>query len=441
MIFKCSHLLKIAVFFILTSICACGDDYSNGEMEENYNKEMNIIIIEDSVDHSPVISETEYNKVEPIIRENNESFALKKIRDLSFDENVIFSPFNITLTYSMMMNGANKEEYEGIRDYINSTDDIDTEYFNTYYERSIETLNESSPKVDNAEVAISNKIWVREKTSIYRSFISVINKYRSQIEGVDFESDSYKIDDEITSESSFGPSAIKNESWNNVNSIITNSMRFNMQWYRKYNIYKNEDFISGTDTIKCRKFGFQGYAFAYDSFYKIVELPYNDSNYSMFVVYTPFTDLRHYNTINDIIAQGGLTKCIENMQICYLDFKMPIFELKSVLPFSTIEENDTLVDGLKFYSNISNVIFELDDIYQVCSINVTEAGTSVKSFVHNDNVLNPDDFSNLGSVTLPPKPDRPLEVNVDKPFWFFIRNNELGCILYCGYVKTINNQY
>ena len=133
MTFKCSHLLKIAVFFILTSICACGDDYSNGEMEENYNKEMNIIIIEDSVDNSPVISETEYKKVEPIIRENNESFALKKIRDLSYDENVIFSPFNITLTYSMMMNGANKEEYEGIRDYINSTDDIDTEYFNILF--------------------------------------------------------------------------------------------------------------------------------------------------------------------------------------------------------------------------------------------------------------------------------------------------------------------
>ena len=182
--------------------------------------------------------------------------------------------------------------------------------------------------------------------------------------------------------------------------------------------------------IKTKIGGFGKFYYVDFGYYSITEIPYIDENYSMFLIYTPFEDDRYLNVLNDIISRGGIDKCINKMEQTYLDLKFPTFSVENNI--SLIENNKSF---LKFYSKVSpNEQFILNEISQVCALKVDENGTTAK-VITGDTVTDIKDLLVLGATSLP----KFIEVDIDGPFWFLVRNNKLKTILFSGSIKYNGN--
>lgn len=407
----------------------------------------NLYIIENDTAYYSTSIDYNYDNVDYQICKGNEKFAINALRDIANVENgnSVFSPYAMSLTYSMMINGSSKEEEKEARDYLGIDEQINTADNNEYYQKTIHEINKeecvnkdsksstsgliSSPLSSKDIVYFSNKIWINKQIPIKRSFISSINQYAMGASGVNFDSNEGEINAEMVNYSDNNNASIKfGPDKGGINSIVTSSMRFNMRWNYKYDIFKSEQFYNNrTEVVECEKFGFEGVGLVYDNQYYIVELPYRDSDYSMYVIYSPNQNDNYGKVLLDINNQGGLSSVIGKMKEVEVYFKMPSFTIESSFPL--IKSSNSKCP--KSFSNVSDQAFTLDNVYQTCSITVDNRGTSAMF-----------DISDV-ETTLPPlrnpntPPDDVTRIDVNSPFMFVIRNNKLATILFSGYVSKL----
>lgn len=427
-----NKLIPFLFVSIFLSVCSCEDkkviENSNKNEETTfrtyYDSELNINILEDDTTYYSQVNDNNFNNYDHQISRQNELFAIKELDKMSYFGNCVFSPYNISLSYSIMANVADNEVQKELMDYLNTDSNISNKITNDYYRKTINTMT-----VENAgnDMSFKNKIWVKGHSEIKRSFLSLLNYYNTDIKGIDFYYDKDKVTSEVMAHSNNKNASIIYDDYAGINSIVTNSIFFNKKWKHNYKCFYNEKFFNGTDSITCKKFGLDGIANIYDSFYYIIELPYVDDDYSMYVIYTGFTDIRFSNVLNDINNHGGISNIIKNMTPSYVNFRMPEFSIDNSSPYKASRDYQLGVT----LSNISNNPFTINDIYQVCSVKVNCDGTLAEVFNPIETIIPP--FTNS---PFPPQQDYVI-IDIDQPFWFVIRNNKLATILFAGYVSRI----
>lgn len=431
--------------FILFFACDSTDKEKNNELVPmvKFDPRYNLYIIENDTTYYSTRIDYNYDNVDYQICKGNEKFAIKELKNMVIgkDENCVFSPFGLSLTYSMMINGSSSNEEKEARDFLGIDEHISTTDNNYFYRKTIHEINKDTcanmdsqgntsglipGSLSRDYIQFTNKIWIDKTVQIKRSFISSVNQYAMGVHGIDFVSEQSNINSEIANSSDNKNASIVIDSDNSIiNSIVTNSIRFNKWWKYKYEKYDAEYFMNnGTKAIECKKFGFKGNAWVYDNIYYIVELPYWDSDYSMFVIYSPDQNVGYSNVLSDINDQGGLSAVVSKMKEMQVSFKMPSFTIDYSSPLG-ISDNEKCP---KSFSNVSGNGFSLDKIYQVCSVKVDSRGTSAEV-----------DYS----TSLPPlynpntSQDNSPCIDVNSPFMFVIRNNKLATILFSGYVSKL----
>lgn len=424
------------ILFILSS-CEEGSTYLYSDRIDisEYNSEYKINIVNNDTTSYSGITDDNLSNTDLIIAESFEHFAVERLNQLTqkINESFVFSPLNLSLTISLM-NDANKEEdRKEINNYLKLPDKYSNTNSNEYNRKIIKNIEKELDGNDN-EIKISNKIWVKKNCNIYRSFLSTLNSYNAKIEGVEFnyDSDRNQINSYIQDNSNLNNSSLSTEFDDNMNSLFTNSIRFSLQWKDKLYTYNDTlQYYSGgipVSVITTKIGGFGKFNYADFGYYSITEIPYTDENYSMFLIYTPFADDRYSNVLNDIISCGGIDKCINKMEQTYLYLKFPTFSVENTI--SLIENNNSF---LKCYSKVSpNEQFILNEISQVCALKVDKNGTTAK-VITDDTVTDIKDLSIKGSTQLP----KFIEVDIDGPFWFIIRNKKLKSILFAGCIKEL----
>lgn len=90
---------------------------------------------------------------------------------------------------------------------------------------------------------------------------------------------------------------------------------------------------------------------------------------------------------------------------------------------------------LKCYSKVSPEQFILNEIYQVCQIDVDKNGTSVEVQTQTQTDKRPVTKPSIKPGT--GETPQPIILDVDRPFWFIIRNDKLKNTLFAGQVRTI----
>ena len=418
-------VICLCFLFVFSS---CDGEDSFLEITE-YSSEYNISIINNDTVAYPVIADNKLSEEDYKIAKVFENFAMQKLDEYSADlkNNFVFSPFNASLTFSLMNNATNEKEQKVINKYLGLNDSHTVDKANNYNRKVISKIQKDLDSKGN-ECRISNKIWVKNDSKIYRSFVATINSYNAKIEGIDFQLETYKIANYVQNNSNYNDASLPSVNEEKMTAMFSNSIRFSMKWASKLDTYVNETFINRTGAeVPCEKVGDYGrFNYIDCGYYNITELPYSDSNFSMFLIHTPFSDLRYYNTINNIMATGGLDECIQQMKMTNLALKFPKFSIENTM--SLIEKDKSF---LKCYSMVSPNSFYLNSVFQFCKIEVDEQGTSATAKV----ILPP-------TTTFPPKGNPNVEVeyldnDIDSPFWFIIRNNKLKSILFAGCIKEL----
>ena len=440
----------VSCFLFLLVVCSCSDKNNmddtipeaneDNELLSHFDNDKNINVIDnDTAYYSPVI-DFSYSDYDYQISKKNEMFAIRELYNCSFGENFVFSPYNISLTYSIMINAADENVEQMLKDYMGIDDGISNEINSAYYQKTIGLLNGNSYSTDKKymfqngsfvsvdKLHITNKLWVKEHSYINKSFVSVLKRFSTDIKGVNFLLDNNEINSEAIEYSDNENASIDYSDYSSINSIMTNSIIFSQKWKDHYDRFYKQSFANmDKDSVRCTKFGFNGDANLYScGFYYVIELPYKDEDYSMFVIYPCFTDMRFDNVLLDINNKGGLSYIIGDMKTTLVDFRMPEFCIKKSSPYTGGQKFDL---GLSL-SNVSNNAFCLNNVYQICSVKVDCDGTSAIASVP----FPP------GATETPPDPslpEKPVELDVDRPFWFVIRNNKLSMIIFAGFVSNI----
>ncbi|XP_075984933.1 uncharacterized protein LOC142982357 [Anticarsia gemmatalis] len=341
--------------------------------------------------------------------------------------NVMVSPASIKSTLAMILEGADGATAAEIKSALRvspAKDDFRHE-LNTFL-RALEA-NSSNVFVSNA-----NALFVSNKLKLKKDYETVVqNVYLSEIGQLDFKntkSSAETINTWVDKKTKgLIPSIIEEAHLNpTTEMVITNALYFKAPWkhgfsvrythtdcfYREPGVCKNVAMMDLQAELK--------YAFVNNLRAHALELPYQGDRYSMILLVPQDRDAG-VALIRDL-PFIGLPQITDLMDATDVVLTMPKFD---------VEYNENLVEALKhlritsLFSQSSNLsgIFDygdsahLNSIYHSVHMKVDEVGTVAAAAT--------------GSLVVP-LINNQVQLRVDRPFLFFIRDNKLGITLFEG---------
>jgi len=211
--------------------------------------------------------------------------------------------------------------------------------------------------------------------------------------------------------------------------FIINALYFNQVWKYEFDetLTELKDFyVSANESIQTEmmRTGGDMQYYMHDKFQSI-EIPYKDEHYSMQILLPNYN-----NTIEDIEEELSLdnwNSWQEQAELKEITLSLPKFKLayKNKL-------NDELIDmGLDIpftsaadFSGISNANLKISTVLQKTYIDVNEKGTEAAA------------VTSIGIVVTSVDPNAPININVNKPFLFFIKDNTSGTIAFMGKIEN-----
>ncbi len=358
----------------------------------------------------------------------NTEFAVKMLKAILADEeekNIFFSPISISVALSMTMNGADEENHEEMSKALEfsgmTQKDINKNFFDL-----IESLNYCD---NDAELSLANSIWIVPdyNNCISEPFTEVLEKYYQS--GV-FEADYPDSINNWVKEKTKGKiEKVIDEFPDLLVMYLINAIYFRGSWaipFKKedtmpLDFFKKDGSIVSADMMKIEKRG--EYTLFTDQYLKGIRLPYGRDKIA-FYAFTGRIDrsideylnkltapyLNHVlNSFNKLIIDGIF---IPKFRI---DYEKDLMET-----FKSFGMKKAFCGGFKNMNNNKCIGFNpyISAIKHKSFIDVTEEGTEAAAVtvVETSNESGPEFFS------------------LNRPFFFLIRDDRNGTILFMGKV-------
>ena len=378
----------------------------------------------------------------------NSAFAFDLYRTLAArDGNLFYSPYSISLAIGMTYAGARGETERQMADTLRILLPQDTLHstFNAL-DREIASGGKS-PRLGEEEafrLNIANAVWGQEDHGFLEEFLNILSEsYGAGVRPVDFrgspEESRVTINDWVA-ESTEGritdllPPDIINEM---TRMVLTNAIYFNARWQHAFEDRRTRPeafhLLDGSSIDVPMMNTTDEFGYARGEGYQVVDLPYVGGELSMTLMLPDRGRFREFEGRLDAAFVGRIIEGIKERQV---DLKMPRFEFESqfrlsetlkrmgmVNPFDPATAEFSGMDGKSCLAGDVLCLF-IRDIVHKAFVSVDEEGTEAAAAT---GVV-----SQLTSV----KPE-PIEVTVDMPFIFLIRDQGTGAILFVGRVQEI----
>jgi serpin B len=342
-------------------------------------------------------------------------------------ENIVASPFSLSMALAMVWNGAGGETKREIQAALGLGSCPEAEV-NAYFKKLHDALLKTDP---STTLAIANSIWTKAGFPVRQSFYDV-NKtwYNAEAQALDF----------------LAPSAVTTiNKWcaDNTNELIKeiiseispetvmfliNAVYFNGTWSNKFDAKQTskQPFTKEDGTTVTVDMMFQRHTVGYhaDEHLALTSLSYGNGAFSMlFALPNPSV------TFDAMLAQLAQPDYFEQSVRAALE---PHAEVKLFIPKFKVEHAATLNETLQSmgmlrafgsgadFSGISEVSLMISKVLQKAYIDVNEKGTEAAAVT----VISIDATS--------AGPTETLTFRADRPFLFAIRENSTGAILFIG---------
>jgi len=384
----------------------------------------------DNLPDEPVPIELTATQLELIESDNTFGFdifslVMQKNTDV---ENVMISPLSISYALSMTLNGANGVTRDSMMKALRYYN-IDIEDINNSYKDLTDKLIEVDERV---LMEIANSIWIEEKLRVKQAFIEALKEY-FDAEAYDFsvtDPDIVDVINEWIEDHTHGKikDMIK-ELPADVAMLLINAIYFNGKWKYEFEEENTSDmpfYPEGGSQVDVPMMNQEITAKinATEEFI-LLELPYGQGNYVMDVI---LPDNGYTTTdIIPLLNSDDWNTWIEGMYNEDIDLYMPRFKYE----FKT-ELKDVLTSmgmGLAFtpfaadFSNISEQDLFISKVLHQTFIETNEEGTEAAA-------------ATVVIMELTSIPSGPLEIRLDKPFIYIIRETSTNSIVFMG--KTGN---
>jgi serpin B len=369
------------------------------------------------------------NEVQMVAENNNFAvdFFTTLYNDVKDDkENIIVSPFSLSIALAMVWNGAENETKQAIQEAMGMGSYPQSEV-NSYFNKLVEAFLSTDP---STKLAIANSIWTGSGFPVHQSFYDINKKwYKAEVKEVDFSlPETLVAINKWCSDNTKGliPKIFEKIPEQTVMCLI-NALYFKGIWAEKFDVSntKKMTFYKEDGSNLMIDMMYQNSKFKYYSdndYFSSAILPYGNGAFSM-VITLPNENVSFDAVFAELKNQPDYFKRALNSFKVDMDLYLPKFKIEYDEILNEVLKQ--LGMGLAFnseladFSGISNIGTFISQVFQKTYIDVNEQGTEAAAVT----VIR-GEFTSSGKVTF----------RVDRPFLFSIMENSTGTVLFMGKV-------
>lgn len=391
----------------------------------------------------PATAEEKAQDLQILAADNNE-FALDLFREIvnveetkSQRKNIFFSPYSVSSALAMTYAGAKGETAEQMEEALR---------FYLCPEKLHESFSEFDTMLDavqekgNVELSIANSIWPQEGFDLKDNYVKLLKRhydisvtpvnYSSAVEAARRRINSWV--EEKTKE------RIKDLIGKKVLTpltrlVLVNAIYFKGVWlhpFEEENTREAPFYLNGGETVDV-SIMYQEERLKYGVFEGIqaLELPYDGENLSMMIM------LPEKNGNVDELAKSLSTERFEKIERLMETRKVQVFLPRFELNWGTESLKDELIElgmaepfeaGVADFSGIAGDPGDVNisDVLHKAFVKVNEEGTEAAA------------ATAVIVVTRSATPEEVVVFRADRPFLFFIKDNNTGAILFAGQCRN-----
>ncbi len=371
--------------------------------------------------------------------EGNSAFAFDLYRHLHEEEgNLFYSPHSISVALAMTYAGAGGETAQQMADtlrFLLEEEDLHAAF--NWLDRELAARGEGAAgkEGEGFSLNIVNAIWGQKDYEFLESFLDVLaENYGAGLRILDFieetEESRLAINQWVSDETGDRiEDLIPRDAIDEMTRLVlTNAIYFDAAWkhpFEKRNTSDGPFYLLDGDqvTVPMMK-QTESLGHASGQGYQAVELQYDGAELSMVIL---LPDSGRFETFEAQLDAQLVASIIDDIQPTRVALTMPRFEFESDFNLKTTLQAMGMTDAFIWNTaDLSGMTGErelfISDVVHKAFVSVDEEGTEAAAATA---VI-------IAPTAMPPVPD--VEVTIDRPFIFLIRDIDTGAILFVGRV-------
>ncbi|TAA73319.1 serpin family protein [Planococcus salinarum] len=405
---------------LLTGTAGCGTGQDEADTDKTGAPTMKI------ADHVE-FGETDYE----LIAEANNVLGMKLLQDLSAREegNIFVSPTSLYMALAMVYNGADGATKDEIAQVLEA-EGLSAEEMNR---ANVSLVTKLASDSEDIELNIANSIWVKEGYTFRESFTeSSQDYYNAKIETIDITdpASADAINDWVSDATNDKIKEMASKPLpGNLVTMLLNAIYFNGAWQYPFSEEATEErpfHLSDGSTVQVPLMALQAeLSYLETENFQAVSLPYGEGEMNMHVFLPAETS--SLDEFKEAMTEEEWADWLSRFEMKQGMVMLPKFELEYEKVLNDTLKDlgmETAFDGVDL-SNMfesSGGLF-ISEVKQKSFINVSEEGTEAAAAT-----------SVAVGESAPAEP--PFELNVNRPFFFAITDEETGVILFMGSIEN-----
>jgi len=369
--------------------------------------------------------------------DGNTAFTFDLYQALSEkDGNLFYSPYSISLALAMTYAGARGETERQMADtlhFILTQNHLHPAFNALDLELASRGEGAEGKDKEGFRLNIVNAIWGQEDYKFLSEFLDILaENYGAGLRLLDFinapEESRITINNWIADQTEgriedLIPQGVIDAL---TRLVLTNAIYFNAAWLNPFDEDTTKDgtfhLLDGSKVIVPMMRQTESLGYAEGEGYQAVELPYDGRELSM-VILLPNTG--RFEDFEKSLDADHVGSIIQDLEYTYVALTMPRFEFESEFNLGDMLAAMGMPIAFSAAADFSAMTGSRDlfiaEVLHKAFVSVDEAGTEAAA-------------ATAVVMKLTAMPDEPVEVTVDRPFVFLIRDIETGAILFVGRV-------
>jgi len=367
----------------------------------------------------------------------NSEFAFDLYQTLRVEDgNLFYSPYSISLALAMTYSGARGETAQQMANtlhFLLSQDHLHPAFNSLDIELGERGEGAEGKDDEGFRLNIVNAIWGQEDYQFLTTFLDLLaENYGAGLRTLDFvhaPEESRTIINNWVGDQTEGriedliPQGVISAL---TRLVLTNAIYFNAAWQYPFSEDTTGDgpfyLLDGGEVTVPMMRQTESFGYAEGDVYQAVELPYDGRELSM-IILLPQTG--QFETFEETLDAGQVEAIVNGMETRPVSLTMPKFEFES--SFSLKEALAAMGMPVAFseladFSGMTgNRDLFISEVVHQAFVSVDEAGTEAAA-------------ATAVVMALTAVPEKPVEVTVDRPFIFLIRDIETDTIIFMGRV-------
>ncbi|MFO7743244.1 MAG: serpin family protein [Anaerolineae bacterium] len=371
--------------------------------------------------------------------EGNTAFAFALYRRLVEQEggkNLFYSPYSISLALAMTYAGARGETEEQMAEALRfklPQEDLHPAFNALDQELAQRGEGAEGKDQEGFRLNIANAIWGQEDYEFLSTFLDVLaENYGAGLRVLDFatapEESRVAINDWVSEQTEGKIEDLLRQGviTRLTRLVLTNAIYFNAAWADPFEEESTEEgafrLLDGSEVSVPMMRQTESFGYAEGGDYQAIELPYDGHELSMVIVLPEEGELEAFEDSLDAERLDAILKARERRQVA---LTMPKFEFEAQFSLAQTLAALGMPQAFTPDADFSGMTGARDlfisEVVHKAFVSVDEAGTEAAA-------------ATAVVMVESAMPEEPVEMTVDHPFLFLIRDIESGAILFVGRV-------